>query len=264
MRTEFTTFNLAQCKEYQTQSAAFNERYFNRPLKKSQIKKIYDAMPECLPLLPAILVNVNTKHILDGQHRVAAFVKAMEDQKIPSNSTLTVKLINVTQDEELKIIKSCNGTSSVWSINVRSAKAENGHVNRVLAFSNGRSRLQANGKPKVNLCFQYVCGCSESFIKDNKSLEDFEVSDYNLELAARLYTEITSIFDVLDFSEVAQEKPFIAVWRANRNKMSMNEWLRGFRKKKNDIRTAMPKTVKEWTLHLDSVRLYVNDTRNAL
>jgi hypothetical protein len=262
----FTLLSYDQCKEFVTQREhELGTEYFNRDIKKAHVKRISETMPDSLKTMSPILVNTRTGHVLDGQHRITAFILAIDEERIGNTELLPARLVNVPKEEELKIIKACNVNVVTWGIkdHVRSSQEENPHIRRVMAFAQGRSRLLAKSGPKASMCFMYVCGCSESFIKDSAKLADFEVSNYNLELAATLYTEITSIFDALDFdnADTNVEKPLVNVWRTRRHEFPMDKWIQGFKKFKTKIKSMHPKKVNDWNSALDTVGYYL--TRNA-
>jgi hypothetical protein len=263
---EYTYFSYEQCKELLIQREHdFGTEYINRELNKAHISKIKSSMPECLKTLPPILVNLRTKHVLDGQHRLSAFVSAIESKKMRDTELLAVKLINVSKEEETEIKRACNTNTKQWNIKdyIRNSQEINGHVTRIMEFSQGKTRLLTKSGPKSRLCCVYVCGCSDAFLKDPVKLSELEITDYNLELADKLYTEITSIFEALSFVDVDTnvEASLITVWRKRRHEFPMDKWIKGFKRKKHDVRNENPRKIKQWDKLIDSVAYYI--TRNV-
>jgi hypothetical protein len=263
---EYTYFSYEQCKELLIQREHdFGTEYINRELNKTHMNKIKNSMPGCLKTLPPILVNRRTKHVLDGQHRLAAFVSAIESKKMPNTELLPTRLINVSKEEETEIKRACNTNTKQWSIRdfIRNSQEVNGHVTRILEFSQNRARLLSNSGPKSRLCCYYVCGCSDAFLKDPIKLEELEITDYTLESADQLYTEITSIFEALDFVDVETnvEVSLLLIWKKRRHEFPMDKWIKGFKRKKHDIRNENPRKIKQWDKLIDSVAYYI--TKNV-
>jgi hypothetical protein len=200
---------------------------------------------------------------MDGQHRLSAFIFAHDKGRIDDIATLPVTFIDISESEEIDLIKSYNVNVVAWSSkdHVGFAQRKNENIQKVMQFHEGKTRLtMPNGTAKHDLCFMYVCGCSASFVKDDAKLSEFEIDDYTLEIANTMYNEMTSILEILEISDSTVEKALLSVWRNKRNLLTINEWLRGFRKFKNRIKTAYPKKKGDWELWITTIRSYINDS----
>lgn len=263
--TMYTTFNYEQCKELKTQNDAIRasddeNNYINREVNQTHVNKIKASMPGCLPNLPAILINVENNHILDGQHRVTAFLQSIDEGNTPENAELSVKLIKVTAEREREIIRECNVYVSPWNSRNYLTHAENMNrdVSKIIAFAGDKTRLlTGSGRPKVTLCCLYVKGETDKIIKSAESLANLTVTDEELEFAETLYNETSEIFDIIQADAKIQETSFISVWRTMRSSFPFEAWITGFKKFKNDFIRNKPRKKYDWELYIGKVELWL-------
>jgi hypothetical protein len=261
----YTTFNYEQCKELKTQNDAIRasddeNNYINREVNQTHVNKIKASMPGCLPNLPAILINVENNHILDGQHRVTAFLQSIDEGNTPENAELSVKLIKVTAEREREIIRECNVYVSPWNSRNYLTHAENMNrdVSKIIAFAGDKTRLlTGSGRPKVTLCCLYVKGETDKIIKSAESLANLTVTDEELEFAETLYNETSEIFDIIQADAKIQETSFISVWRTMRSSFPFEAWITGFKKFKNDFIRNKPRKKYDWELYIGKVELWL-------
>lgn len=87
----------------------------NRMIDESHIKLFTKYSEQKLRNMPAITVNERTGRLIDGQHRVRAIVKMVEQGKLPKDYRFDVMLIDISEEDERSEIINANINSKGWS-----------------------------------------------------------------------------------------------------------------------------------------------------
>lgn len=87
----------------------------NRMIDESHINLFTRYSEQKLRNMPPLTVNERTGRLIDGQHRVRAIVKLIEQGKLPKNYRYDVMLIDISEEEERSEIINANINSKGWS-----------------------------------------------------------------------------------------------------------------------------------------------------
>lgn len=118
----FSTLSFEEVKD-------FGRNQKNRPISNAHCNDFYQILCNdaekissnveenlCYGIIP-IIVNGKTNHILDGQHRHAAYLKAIENGIIPKESKIMVGFWNCNEEDEDYVIQMLNTKSKNWTLN---------------------------------------------------------------------------------------------------------------------------------------------------
>lgn len=89
---------------------------YNRKINKGHLSKIKKDIINSLSNFPPIVINVITGDLIDGQHRLKAFLECVRLGLIPEDSKLGVILVEIEEDNEFKTIVDINTNSKNWVI----------------------------------------------------------------------------------------------------------------------------------------------------
>lgn len=198
----------------------------NRMIDESHINLFTRYSEQKLRNMPAITVNERTGRLIDGQHRVRAIIKMIEQGKLPKNYRFDVMLIDISEEEERSEIINANINSKGWSqINYIKFYMED----VCDAISNSytmldewcrRHKLTAPKSEKIAPKFRYGAaiikgmGCS-SILKNGL----FNVTQEELDEADKIHNELCDIIEAMDRVRIGHWIEFMAVswFNARRN-----------------------------------------------
>ena len=87
----------------------------NRMIDERHIKLFTDYSEQQLRNMPAITVNERTGRLIDGQHRVRAICKMIEQGKLPKDYRFDVMFSDIPEEYERKEVISANINSKGWT-----------------------------------------------------------------------------------------------------------------------------------------------------
>lgn len=198
----------------------------NRMIDESHINLFTRYSEQKLRNMPPLTVNERTGRLIDGQHRVRAIIKMIEQGKLPKNYRYDVMLIDISEEEERSEIINANINSKGWSqINYIKFYMED----VCDAISNSytmldewcrRHKLTAPKSEKIAPKFRYGAaiikgmGCS-SILKNGL----FNVTQEELDEADNIHNEIVEILEAMDRVRIGHWIEFMAVswFNARRN-----------------------------------------------
>lgn len=193
----FVKVNYDQAKEF-----GRNQR--NRKVQPTHVNDFYQWICEngvrsdgtCYGPYP-IHINKQTNHILDGQHKLEAYLKAIENGKIPENTPICVAYENMTEDDEIVRIIELNMNSKNWSLDdyVECEEDYNDNYRRLTAFAKTHDLCYSYTKTgKKSLKYRYSAailtgkGCAKAL----KS-RTIEITKEDLERGEKVHDELVAI-----------------------------------------------------------------------
>ena len=87
----------------------------NRMVDEGHIKLFIGYSEQQLRNMPAITVNERTGRLIDGQHRVRAIVRMVEQGKLPKNFRFDAMLIDIPEEDERAEVINANIHSKGWT-----------------------------------------------------------------------------------------------------------------------------------------------------
>lgn len=224
-----------------------NEQHVNEFVNLIKNKE-YDESTLVFGLMP-IIVNPITNHILDGQHRLEAFKKAIEKGLIPSDAKVLVgKWVIPYEDEEKGIILMLNTHSKNWSMNdyLDSYAQMNEYYAKLRQFCQSHSLCYQKKGDVMKLNYRYGAAiikgkACQSVLKK----EEFMCDDAELALADVVHDEMAKIRQKMDMNYSSTDIEGMATeWHKARNIMSVKDIMKVNIPKR--IMNNKPKNASEW------------------
>ncbi len=197
-------------------------------IKNTKFKKNDDGTYLVYGIIP-IIVNPITKHILDGQHKREAVIKAYEKGDIDENARILVGLWEIDDiEEENKVIVMLNTKSKNWTLNdfVESYSKYNENYRRLREFCDTHmlcNSISKSGKKK----YKYRYPAAMITGKGGQDLlrgGTFSFTEEQLNTASKIHDELVDIRKKLrlpmtrpDIEDMAKE------WHQQRNFITVSQ-----------------------------------------
>lgn len=110
--TRFLCFNLISYDD--TLKYGVNQE--NRAYNRQHLQRLEKQCLTSLEAMPPITINVNTNHIIDGQHRLKAYQTLCENGQLDKDSKIKVMLVDIPVEEEKAAIINANTNSKNWTL----------------------------------------------------------------------------------------------------------------------------------------------------
>lgn len=207
-----------------------------------------------------IIVNERNLHIIDGQHRYAAFIKAVEDGIIPKDTCIIVATIDCkTIEEEFEVVKAHNEKTKNWTLKdyMNAYAVQKEDYKELDNFCKKHELcLTKSGKPQYSYALA-ILG------KDRTSAKfgGLQVSEDDLALANNIHGELLAIHHRFGISCDYTIIPMVKMWRKYRSKFSMQD-IRRYELPSSIL--SMPrKTGRNWEAIFASMRQYYENKHSA-
>ena len=198
----------------------------NRMIDERHLKLFTSYSEQKLRNMPPLTVNERTGRLIDGQHRVRAIVKLIEQGKLPKDYRYNVMLIDISEEEERSEIINANINSKGWSqINYIKFYMEDvcddiSNSYTMLDEWCRRHKLTASKSENIAPKFRYGAaiikgmGCS-SILKNGL----FTVTTEELDEADKIHNELCEIIEAMDRVRIGNWIEYMAVswFNARRN-----------------------------------------------
>ena len=198
----------------------------NRMIDERHLKLFTSYSEQKLRNMPPLTVNERTGRLIDGQHRVRAIVKLIEQGKLPKDYRYNVMLIDISEEEERSEIINANINSKGWSqINYIKFYMEDvcddiSNSYTMLDEWCRRHKLTASKSENIAPKFRYGAaiikgmGCS-SILKNGL----FTVTQEELDEADKIHNELCEIIEAMDRVRIGNWIEYMAVswFNARRN-----------------------------------------------
>ena len=218
----------------------------NRKINPSHQRTIKQAMELNLNFFPPIMVNSRTNNIIDGQHRSAAFIELVSENKLPSDSTLDVKFLDMSKTTEIDLIIDTNVNSRKWNLDdyVSSLSKKNVHYATLTNWCTNHSLCNHKGRLKYRYAAAMLTGKTGCSRLKNGS---FIVTEANLRMAENVHAEIIEILDILNKKKKSSFLEALTIsWMEVRHLHSFTSWKREIKKKKNMLIKKPDSCKSEW------------------
>ena len=252
---KFVKFSLVSYSE----AKRFGKNQGNRNYNHAHLQKIKKQLLKSLDIIPAIIVNILTNHIIDGQHRLRAFIELIEAGLLSEDSKLKVMFVEIPVSEEKEAIIAANTNSKNWGLDdYMLSYAKDGIVPYVkldewckmhaLTNEDGRSKFRygaaiVKGKP-----------CS-SILKSG----DFNATDEEFANAEEVHAEMLEIVELFGLKGKGQWIECLAAsWSSVRNQHEFKEWRAMMKRMKNSLAKLPKDNQKEWDNIFAQVHLRID------
>lgn len=246
------------------QAKSLTLRGDNRLINHQHVLKILKKVVENIDAIPCIRVNIRTNHIIDGQHRYKAFIKAIEDGLLPPNTQLRVEFVDIPEDEEVAAIIESNINSKNWMledyINLYIKQGVSVYT-KLGEWCKAHALAFENGKPKYRYGAAIITGkhsCAP--IKNGV----FSITDEELQEADGIHAELMNIIDVFELPTKGTWIEGLAVaWHAHRGMHPYKEWLSNIKRMKNRLKSLPKGNETEWNNIFAQVHTSIDKRNNA-
>lgn len=178
-------------------------------------------------LIP-IIVNPVTNHVLDGQHKLAAYKKAIDSGLIPSDVKILVgywKINDETHENEVTVM--LNTKSKNWSLAdfLNAYAQDNKCYSGLVDFCEKHDLCKKITKDGVQLKFRYGAAIITGSACE-KSLKNgtFSYTEDQFAVADIVHNEMVSIRKKLGLKNASNEIEYMAkVWHEKRKEMTAND-----------------------------------------
>lgn len=171
----------------------------NRNVNKSHVTKLANDLKKGDgKYFPAIIVDENTKTVIDGQHRLTAYRLLWDNKKINFNEPIKVEFKQFGQDVLNNIIR-MNQNQRTWKLQdfLDMQKKIDGtdSIPKLEEFCSKNERLhKITIKGKNKLCYRYACALLFGKNQTNKIKSgSLIITDQDIEHAQKLYDEADTI-----------------------------------------------------------------------
>ncbi len=195
----------------------FGTNQQNRKVDAKHVAKIKKGYIESIEYLPPITVNSTTGNVIDGQHRLQAFLELIEEGNLPKDATILVRFIEADEKDERKLIIDANTKTKNWNQNdfVNSYTSVNANYSKLTEWCLSHRLCHNEGKPIYRYASAIIKGKS-SGTKLKKG--EFEITEEELNKAENNYNEVSSIIDKASLSTTGAYIESLAIsWLTNKN-----------------------------------------------
>lgn len=224
----------------------FNSNSENRVINHGHVSKIKEQMKNSLNRFPPITVNSITKNVIDGQHRLKAFQKLIDEGDLPIDSRLSVMYVDIPVEYEKEAIIDANTHSKTWSLDDYIASyAKCNSTYKQLDEWCSRHTLSVDGNKKR---YRYGAAILKGF-NCSKQLKEgtFLITLDDLNIGEFVHSELVEIIDILGKPCKGNYIEYMAVsWHQVRHLHSFKEWLKELRSKKGSLTKKPFSNKQDW------------------
>ena len=198
----------------------------NRMIDESHINLFTKYSEQKLRNMPAITVNERTGRLIDGQHRVRAIIKMIEQGKLPKDYRFDVMFSDIPEEDERAEVISANINSKGWTqfnyiqFYMEDVCEDISNSYKMLDAWCRQHQLTAPKKEVQSPKYRYASammkgmGCS-SILKNGL----FNVTQEELDEADKIHNELCDIIEAMDRVRIGYwlENMALAWYNARRN-----------------------------------------------
>jgi len=170
-----------------------------------------------------IVINEKNSHIIDGQHRHAAFIKAIEDGIIPSDSCIIVcPMYYKTIKDEFNAVQSHNEKTKNWTLNdyITAYTTQSDDYKKLERFCE-EHELCHNKSGRLQ--FSYGIAIIGATDRNTVKYGGLKVTDDDLAIAHNIHEELVAIRHRFGLGNDYTIVPMAQKWKEFRNKFSMKD-----------------------------------------
>lgn len=235
----------------------------NRVYNHAHLEKIKKQMVTSLDAMPPITVNVVTKNVVDGQHRLKAFQTLVAAKALHPESKLKVMFVEIPVDEEKQAIVDANTNSKNWSIDDYIASYAKSGIESYITLDEWCKQhvlASENGKSKFRYGASIITGkrCSSELKKG-----EFCFSKEQLLNAEDVHAEMLEIVDLFELRGKGAWIESLAVsWSAVRSQHDFRIWMKELKLKKQRFMKLPKDNSKDWDAIFAQAHLAIDKKTN--
>ena len=260
MKKRFIRFKFVPYRE----TLRFGLNQENRAINHAHLAKIQKQCLHSLCIMPPIIINVLTGHVIDGQHRLKAYQMLVEAGSINKDTRLQVMFVEIPIDEEKQAIIDANTNVKKWTLDDYISSYAKAGVESYVALDNwckAHTLSSENGKSKFRYGAAIITG--KRCAPELKSGE-FSFTDEELQKADGIHAEMLEIVDLFDLKgKGAWLESLATSWFAVRDQHDFRTWMKELKAKKRRF-MALPKdNSRDWDGIFAQVHLAIDKKNNG-
>ena len=243
---------------------AFKRHPRNRAIDKKHVQEIKKQMIEAFTSMPAIVINIITMVIIDGQHRLAAFKALVESGFLPEDAKLPVMYVSIPVENELDQIIAAQLHARRWKPeDFIQSYVNDGNESYVKLYAWCKTHALCvngkNNKPRYAAAMMKGKNCQK--VLQNG---DFTVTDEEIARAEEIHSEIITICDVLNIGNTGTWlEAMIISWYNNRGLHTFNEWYSMLKRHKKALANLPKQKLTDWNSLFAQVDNWINKEKLA-
>lgn len=260
MNKKFIKFKFVSYRE----SLHFGLNQQNRVVNHSHLMKIMKQYLESFDIIPPIIVNVVTGHVIDGQHRLKAYQLLIENGQLSKDIKLKVMFVEVPAELEKETIINANCNVKTWSLDDYIASYAKAGIESYVALDEwckNHSLSCENGKSKFRYGAAIVKGKRCSSELKNGS---FTFTDEQLQKADNIHAEMVEIVDLFGLKGKGSWLESLAIsWNAVREQHDFRTWMKELKAKKRRFMSVPKDNSRDWDNIFAQVHLAIDKKHNG-
>lgn len=220
---------------------------FNRDIRQSHVARMLSQLinsPETMAIIEVTDYGV----VLDGSHRLMAFIAGREQGSLPKNVKLVARVNHINPEQERELVMAMNSGNKPYVLEdyvKMSVKGGNESVSRLMEWCSDKElcRNSHYGEGKVKPAFgaAFLVGkrCDSALKRGT-----FELTPEDIETGTAIYNEIDALRTELGWPAAGIHYDIWAkVWRDYRDSHSFDEWRNEFATQKRVLSLRTPSSV---------------------
>ena len=234
--------------------------YANRRIVLSKVNELMNSLctPLSLKLMSPIVINTRNQHVIDGQHRIIAILRLVDEGRLSSDVRINAFMDNLTDEEELNVLMEKNSKSHNWcETDYIALEIYNGNENilKMQKFANQFPSLCINSKKRISWrATSYVLDYKlpkkqDTYFAKQEYYEQNPLTDEMFTDGEKFAKEIIRIHELLNFPlDINNVRAITLSWREVRNQYSNKVWMYKFKMYAKHHKQEMKKTLDTPTL----------------
>lgn len=239
----------------------------NRMVDEGHIKLFTSYSERQLRNMPPITVNTRTGRLIDGQHRVSAVVRMIEQGKLPKNYRYDVMLIDIPEEDERAEVINANIHSKGWTqldyikFYMEDVCDDVANNYKMLDAWCRQHTLTAPKKEVQSPKYRYASAmmkgmCCSSILKDGL----FKVTKEELDEAHIIHNEIVEIIKIMDRVSTGTWLEYMAIsWFNARRDTDFNKFIKVLKNESilNDVNGRHSISIRDWDYIFAYVKMQI-------
>ena len=237
----------------------FGKHQENRQINHGHLQKIKKQFLSSFEIIPAVIINIITNHIIDGQHRLQAFQDLVDEGLLPPDSKIKVMWVEIPVSEEKLHIIEANCNTKNWSLDdyISSyVKAGIQSYVKLDEWCKAHPLSSDEGKAKYRYGAAIIAGkrCN-TVLKDGT----FTFTDDEISKADEIHAEMLEIVEVFGLNGKGNWIESLATsWSSVRNLHDFRTWIKEMKTKKQKLLKLPKENSKDWDNIFGQVSLAIN------
>ena len=224
----------------------YNLNSLNRRINQSHVNKLKKSILNAGMVIQAIIINIITNNLCDGQHRREALLQLLKEGKISPNMKVQVIIYEMDPNEEIDFIRTLQD-GRAWTGQetfISEYNRGNEHVINLDKFARSHSLLFGEkGAVKSRYAYSMLTGKDDSTTVKTCS---YKFTDDDFKRGHEVHEEINKILSVLDFRPDYWLSRMIIVWYRYRNTFTFKEWIKNIRAIRKGLQHLPHTRMTDW------------------